>query len=208
VPATTPVLGHVLLCHGNAGNVADRVPHATLLSAAGFDVLLFDYRGYGRSRGRPGEAGTYADARAARRALLRRDGVGPERVLYLGESLGAAVALELAIEHPPAGVILQSAFTSVQDIARVHYPYVPRALVPDAYPSLRLVSRLHAPLLMLHGARDTIVPLMHGEALYDAAPEPKRLHVFPDAAHNDLISGSGREWAEVIRTWASELFAR
>jgi uncharacterized protein len=203
--ANEPARGHVLHCHGNAGNIADRVPHARLLAAAGFDVLLFDYSGYGRSTGRPSEAATYADARAARTALLARDGVDPERVLYLGESLGAAVALELALAHPPAGLILQSPFMSVRDIARFHYPYVPRALVPDAYPSLRRITGLHAPLLILHGARDTIVPLLHGEELFHAAPEPKRLEVFPDAGHNDML---GDQWVRTIADWAAGTLRR
>ena len=146
-----PALGHVLLCHGNAGNVGDRVRHAELLTAAGFDVLLFDYRGYGSSSGRPDEAGTYRDARAALDWLLRRPAVDPARVLYLGESLGGAVALELALAHPPAGLVLLSAFTSVRDMARMHYRAVPAAVVPDAYPSLRLIAGLRAPLLVLHG---------------------------------------------------------
>jgi uncharacterized protein len=191
----------VLHCHGNAGNIADRVPHARLLSAAGFDVLLFDYGGYGRSRGRPGEHATYADAHAARETLLAREGVDAARVLYLGESLGAAIALQLALAHPPAGLILQSPFTSVRDIARFHYPYVPRALVPNAYPSLDRIADLRTPLLILHGARDTIVPLLHGEELFQAAPQPKRLEVFPAAGHNDMLGGP---WAETITAWATE----
>jgi fermentation-respiration switch protein FrsA (DUF1100 family) len=158
VPARAPSIGHVLLCHGNAGNVGDRVALLELLSAVGFDVLAFDYRGYGRSSGRPSEQGTYLDARAARAALLSRDGVDASRVVYLGESLGGAVALALALELPPAGVILQSTFTSVRDMARVHYPLLPPSLVPDAYPSLRLIRRLQAPLLVLHGARDEVRP--------------------------------------------------
>jgi len=190
----------VLFCHGNGGNVGDRAPHASLLAAAGFDVLLFDYRGYGRSRGRPGEHATYADARAARAALLAHGAVDPARVLYLGESLGAAVALELALAHPPAGLILQAPFTSIRDIARVHYAWIPRALVPDAYPSLDRIPRLRAPLLVLHGARDQIVPLMHGEEIFRAAPEPKRLEVFRGAAHNDL---GGDRWVELIADWAA-----
>jgi fermentation-respiration switch protein FrsA (DUF1100 family) len=205
LPAWGPRIGHVLLCHGNAGNIGDRVPHAALLAGAGFDVLLFDYRGYGRSRGRPGEQATYADARAARESLLRQDGVDRTRVLYLGESLGAAVALELAIEHPPAGLILQSPFTSIRDMARVHYALIPRALVPDAYPSLRLITRLRTPLLVVHGARDEVVPLLYGEALYDAAPEPKRLEVFAEAAHNDLVATFGDRWIAVITDWATDL---
>lgn len=197
--ADGPARGHVLHCHGNAGNVTDRIPHARLLAAAGFDVLLFDYSGYGRSRGRPGEHETYADARAAREALLARERVDPARVLYLGESLGAAVALDLALAHPPAGLILQSPFMGIREIARFHYPYVPRALVPDAYPSLRRITGLRAPLLILHGARDTIVPLLHGEELFHAAPEPKRLEVFPNAGHNDML---GDHWVRTIADWA------
>jgi len=97
--AAEPAFGHVLFCHGNAGDVTDRLPYAVLLAAAGLDVLLFDYRGYGRSSGRPSEEGTHADARAAREALLGRQGVDPARLLYLGESLGGAVALRLAATH-------------------------------------------------------------------------------------------------------------
>jgi uncharacterized protein len=202
IPATGPAIGHVLLCHGNGGNVGDRIPHIALLTAAGFDVLAFDYRGYGRSSGRPSERGTYCDARAARDALLRQDGVDAARVLYLGESLGGAVALAIALEGPPAGLMLQSTFTSVRAMARLHYPFLPSALVPDAYPSLRLIRRLRAPLLVLHGDRDRIVPLAHGRALCEAAPGPKRIEVLPGADHNDLI---GARWIEAISAWAREL---
>jgi fermentation-respiration switch protein FrsA (DUF1100 family) len=202
IPASGPAVGHVLYCHGNGGNVGDRVPHFALLSAAGFDVFAFDYRGYGRSGGRASERGTYRDARAACEALLRRDDVDAARVLYLGESLGGAVALELSVELPPAGLILQSTFTSVRDLARLHYPFIPRPVVPDAYPSLRLIRRLRAPLLVLHGDRDSIVPLSHGRALFEAAPDPKRIQVFAGAAHNDLV---GREWIEAVTGWARSL---
>jgi pimeloyl-ACP methyl ester carboxylesterase len=207
IPARTSAIGHVLLCHGNAGNVGDRVPHVALLSAAGFDVLAFDYSGYGRSGGRPSEHGTVRDAVAARDALLRQEGVDPARMLYLGESLGGAVALALSVELPPAGLILQSTFTSVRDMARLHYPFIPRSLVPDAYPCLRLIRRLHTPVLVLHGARDEIVPLMYGEALFDAAPDPKHIEVFAGVGHNDLIARAGREWIDAITGWARGLFA-
>ena len=205
VPARAPRIGHVLLCHGNAGNVGDRVAHLELLSAAGFDVLAFDYRGYGRSSGQPSEQGTYLDARAARDELLSRRDIDGGRVLYLGESLGGAVALALALELPPAGVILQSTFTSVRDMARSHYPLIPSALVPDAYPSLRRICRLQSPLLVLHGARDEIVPLAHGEALVEAAPAPTRMHVFPGVGHNDLLTSAGTAWAQAIAAWARDL---
>jgi fermentation-respiration switch protein FrsA (DUF1100 family) len=204
VPARSgPPLAHLLLAHGNAGNVGDRVLHAALLSGAGLDVLLFDYRGYGRSSGRPSEAGTHLDAHAARSALLARAGVRPDRVGYLGESLGGAVALALALEHPPAALVLMSTFTSVRDVARRHYPFLPRALVPDAYPSLRRVRALRAPLLVVHGDRDELVPLFHAEALFEAAPDPKRLYVVEGVGHNDLVSRAGGEWAAAIARFAA-----
>jgi fermentation-respiration switch protein FrsA (DUF1100 family) len=205
IAARGPAIGHILLCHGNAGNVGDRVVHAGLLSAAGFDVLLFDYRGYGHSSGRPTEDGTYRDARAARSALLRQPEVDEALVLYLGESLGGAVALALALQSPPRGLILQSAFTSVRDMGRLHYPFIPRALVPDAYPSVRYIRKLQAPLLVLHGERDDIVPLANGQALFETAPEPKRMHVFSGLGHNDLVPLAGAAYAEVIASWAQGL---
>lgn len=193
--------GHVLLCHGNGGNVGDRVDHARLLATAGYDVLLFDYRGYGKSSGRPSEDGTYRDARAARRALLRQEGVDQSRTVYLGESLGAAVVLALALEAPPRGLVLQSAFTSVKEMARLHYPFLPRALVPDAYPSLRRIEKLRSPLLVLHGECDEIVPCSHGRSLLDAAPEPKEMRAFPRVGHNDLVPLAGAAWSEAIVSW-------
>jgi uncharacterized protein len=208
IDARTQPLGHVLLCHGNGGNIGDRVLHAELLSAAGFDVLLFDYRGYGQSTGNPTEEGTYRDARAALASMLRQPGVDPAHVLYLGESLGGAVALELALEHPPAGLVLLSSFTGVRELSRVHYPFIPAALVPDAYPSLSRIARLRAPLLVLHGERDEIVPLPHAGALLAAAPEPKRMRVFSGLGHNDLLAGAGPELAEEVAAWATELLER
>jgi uncharacterized protein len=205
IEAWTEPLGHLLLCHGNAGNIGDRVPHAALLTAAGFDVLLFDYRGYGQSSGKPSEQGTYRDARAALTGLLAQPGVDPARVFYLGESLGGAVALELALEHPPAGLVLLSAFTGVRDLGRLHYRFVPTALIPDAYPNLRRIRELHAPLLVLHGQRDDIAPLSHGRALFESAPEPKRMHVFPGLGHNDLVPLAGAEFARMIAAWANGL---
>jgi uncharacterized protein len=193
VPATAPPIASVLLCHGNGGNIGDRALAVDLLAAHGFGVLSFDYRGYGRSSGRPSERGTASDARAARAALPD----GP--VIYLGESLGGAVALALAVDDPPDGLILQSTFTGVRDIARLHYPFIPRAFVPDAYPSLRRVRALRAPLLVLHGDDDRVVPVIDGQALYEAAPGPKRIELFPGAGHNDVI---GPGWIDVISDWA------
>ena len=202
-----PPLGHVLLFHGNAGNIGDRVLHARLLIDVGLDVFSFDYRGYGRSTGSPDEEGTYRDARAARAALLDRSGIDPERVFYVGESLGGAVAVALAREVRPRGLVLLSTFTSVRDMARVHYPVLPASLVPDAYPSLARIRDLECPLLVTHGDRDEIVPVAQGQALFAAAPDPKRLRLFPGAGHNDLLSLSGREWAETVGEWAGGVIA-
>lgn len=205
IPARAPSLGHVLVCHGNAGNVGDRIGQAKLLVDAGLDVVLFDYRGYGRSSGTPDEEGTYRDARAARAALLRRAGTDASRLVYLGESLGGAVALALALEAPPRGLILQAAFSSVRDMARVHYPMVPTILVPDAYPNLRRIRRLAAPLLLLHGDRDDVVPWEQGQALFDTAPEPKRMRSFPGLGHNDLVARAGPAYGEAIGEWLKSL---
>jgi fermentation-respiration switch protein FrsA (DUF1100 family) len=205
IRAQSPSLGHVVFCHGNAGNIGDRVLNAALLSAAGFDVLMFDYRGYGRSTGTPDEQGTYRDARAALAALLGQPGLDSELIFYLGESLGGAVALNLAIESPPRALILQSTFTSIRQVARHHYPFIPSWLVPDAYPSLRLIDKLAAPLLVLHGDRDDIVPLTHGQALLDAARVQKRLRVFAGLGHNDLVAHARQDYAAEIASWAQQL---
>jgi fermentation-respiration switch protein FrsA (DUF1100 family) len=200
----SPGSGHILLCHGNGGNIGDRLIDADLLCGAGFNVLLFDYRGYGRSTGRPDEEGTYRDALAARAALLAQPECDPTRVVYLGESLGGAIALALALEAPPRGLVLQSAFTSLRSVAHHHYPVLPSVVVPDAYPSARRIARLRAPLLLLHGDRDEVVPLSEGRALFEAAPEPKQMHVFEGLGHSDLVN-AGTEYAHVIRRWADDI---
>lgn len=200
-----PAIAHVLLAHGNAGNIGDRVLHAKLLTDAGLDVFLFDYRGYGRSEGRPNEEGTYRDARAARQALVRQPGVDGTRIVYLGESIGGAVALALAVEAPPMGLVLQSAFTSVKDMGRLHYPFIPMAVVPDAYPSLRRLAGLRSPLLVIHGDRDDIVPVGHGRTLFEAAPPPKRIEIVRGAGHNDLLDAMGAAYGTTVAEWARTL---
>jgi fermentation-respiration switch protein FrsA (DUF1100 family) len=200
-----PRRGHLIHFHGNAGNISHRLAEAAALTRAGFDVLLFDYRGYGRSTGRPSEAGLYADARAVRAAAAARPGVDPARLVYLGESLGGAVALALALEHPPRGLVLQSTFTSIRDMARLHYPVVPPFLVPDEYPSLRRIPGLRAPLLVLHGDRDEIVPFTHGQRLFEAAPEPRLFHRVAGAGHNDLLAVAGPSYGRVVGEWAARI---
>jgi fermentation-respiration switch protein FrsA (DUF1100 family) len=201
--ARRPSRGHLLHFHGNAGNIADRVYELPLFSALGLDTLLFDYRGYGRSSGRPDEEGTYRDARAARAVLLEQEGVRPERVVYLGESLGGAVAVTLALDAPPRGLVLRSTFASVRALGRLHYPLVPPMLVPDAYPTIERIGSVRCPVLLIHGSGDEIVPLAQAEALRDAAPGPKRLARIEGAGHNDIagFEAHGRALAE----WLEEL---
>jgi fermentation-respiration switch protein FrsA (DUF1100 family) len=143
-------------------------------------------------------------ARRVMRCFARIGSTGA-RALYLGESLGGTVALALALAQPPAGLTQQSTFTSVRTMARLHQPFLPSALVPNAYPTLRLIRRLRAPLLVLHGDRDRIVPLADGRALFDAAPGGKRMEVLPGAAHNDVIERAGSRRIQAIATWARGL---
>jgi fermentation-respiration switch protein FrsA (DUF1100 family) len=196
-----PARGHVLFFHGNAGNVSHRLDHARALTAAGLDVLLLDYRGYGRSTGRPSEEGLLRDARAARAALVAGGQVDPARLVYMGESLGGAVALRLALEEPPLACVLQSTFTSLRDVGRQHYPAALSALAGNAYPNLERIPRLRAPVLILHGDVDEIVPVSHAQALFEAAPEPRRLRIVPGVGHNDLVQAMGPSYGSEVAAW-------
>ena len=185
--------GAVLVCNGNAGDRSMRVELAVALNRMGLSVLLFDYRGYGGNPGRPSEEGLAADARAAQAWLAARPEVDSDRIAYFGESLGAAVAVGLAVQRPPAALVLRSPFTSLADVGAVHYPWLPiRRLLLDRYPSIERIASVHAPLLVIAGDRDDIVPLSLSRLLYDAAVEPKRFVLVPGAGHNDpeLLDGS------------------
>jgi uncharacterized protein len=209
VPArTAKPLAHILFFHGNAGNISRRVPDVELLAPEGFDVLLFDYRGYGRSTGRPSEQGTYRDARAVLAAIRTRPGVRSDHVFYLGESLGAAVAIALAEQEPPTGLILRSPFINILEMARIRYPRIPRFLVPDAYPSLRRIAGLTCPLLVVHGDQDRLIPLSHGQAIFAAARGPKQMEVLVGAGHNDTLALAGPRQARLFSSWTRSVLAR
>jgi uncharacterized protein len=165
--------GALVFAHGNAGNIGDRLDFAAFFRGHGLSVLLFDYRGYGRSDGTPGERGTHLDMDAAV-AFVASRGFGPARTVLYGESLGGAVAIAAAVRHRPAALVVASTFTSVPDVAHVHYPWAPRALVHIGYDSLRLMPQVSCPVLVLHGPDDRIIPFAMGEALFHAAREPKR----------------------------------
>ncbi|MFE3261389.1 alpha/beta hydrolase [Nocardia sp. NPDC059091] len=201
VPAVGEPLGHILFAHGNGGNIGDRSPMLGMLAAVGFDVMIFDYRGYGRSTGRTDERGTYLDVRAAREALLAQSGVDANRLVYLGKSLGGGVMLELANAFPPAALLLMSTFTGMRDAAVAVYPFLPKLFVPNAYPSLPRIRTLTCPVMIMHGDMDELLPVQMGRDLYAAAPEPKQLVIYPGGMHNDLIGFPG--WAETVATWAA-----
>lgn len=169
-----PEAATVLVCHGNAGNISHRLELLKLLHELGLAVLLFDYRGYGQSTGTPSESGTYRDARAAWNSLTEVRRIAPGRIVIFGESLGSAVAAHLSTEVNPGALILASAFTSAPDLASRYYWYLPvRLLARIHYPTAEFLTRVRAPVLIVHSRDDEIVPVSHGEALFRRAREPK-----------------------------------
>ncbi|MCH8048103.1 MAG: alpha/beta hydrolase [Planctomycetes bacterium] len=176
----------VLFAHGNAGNLSDRWPVVRLLNERlGVSVLAFDYRGYGRSEGQPNERGILADARAARDWLARREGIAPEDVVLLGRSLGGGVMVDLAARDGARGLILESTFTSLPDVAAKQFPWLPVGwIMHNRLDSLSKIGDYQGPLLQSHGAADQLIPLKDGRRLHAAAPGRKRFVTIPDADHN------------------------
>lgn len=186
----------VLICHGNAGNISHRLDRTLLMHAKlGTDVLLFDYRGFGNSSGHPDERGTYEDARTAYRYLVDERGVDARHLVLFGESLGAAVALQLATEVAAAGLVLEAPFTSIRDMAREVYPFLPSGWVKTRYENIEKIPGLKTPLLVIHGSDDRTVPFAQGKAIFDAAPEPKRFLRVDHGGHSDaFLVGQDRYW--------------
>ena len=163
----------VLVCHGNAGNIGHRLDTCATLLATGVNVLLFDYRGYGRSQGRPSEEGTYRDAQAAYQ-WLRQKGFPGTNIVVFGESLGGGVATELAVRAPVGGLVLQSTFTSIPDVGAELFPWLPvRWLGTICYNTRGKLPGLRVPVLVMHSSADELVGIHHGKANFDAANEPK-----------------------------------
>ncbi len=192
----------LLWAHGNAGNISHRLENLKEIhERLGLSVFIFDYRGYGRSEGHPSEEGLYRDAHAALAMLGARADLDPGRVIYFGRSLGAAVAVELAVHRSPAAVILETPFLSVPAMANHTLPGI-GYLFRSRYDSLAKIGRLRVPLLILHGDQDEVVPLVHGRRLFETAPEPKTFYAIPGAHHNDTYIVGGepywRVWQEFL----------
>ena len=178
-----PVL---VVFHGNAGHIGDRVPKLTELFRNGYGMLLAGYRGYGGNPGRPTEDDLTADARVLLDWLVGQGVTAAQTVLY-GESLGTGIAVKMASERSAGAVILESPYTSIAEVAQFHYWYLPaRWLVLDKWNSLDRIGQIGAPLLVIHGARDRTVPARYGQRLFEAAPEPKEHFLLERGTHNDL----------------------
>jgi fermentation-respiration switch protein FrsA (DUF1100 family) len=198
----------LLWFHGNAGNLSHRVDLLLRLAALPAQVFLIDYRGYGRSEGRPDEHGLYRDGAAAWRYLVEDRAVTPDRIVIFGKSLGGAVAVDLAATVVPAGLILESTFTSVPDMAAHHFPIVPRALVRTRMDSLSKIRAVGVNKLHIHSPADEVVPYTLGRRLYDAAPEPKRFHEVAGAGHNETYLVGGAVYFETIRRFLEDVSVR
>ena len=191
-----PVVPTILFSHGNAGNISHRLDKLEIYHKLGVNVLMFDYRGYGLSEGTPTEDGTYEDAEAAYQWLRKR---GVFNVVFQGESLGCAVAMEMAVRHPEGrGLILESPFTSTIAMAKLIFPWLPvKWIVRYHYDNVAKIPGIRMPLLILHSPQDDIVPFAMGRALYSAAHEPKKF-VELVGGHNEGYAESGRIYPEAV----------
>lgn len=213
IPAAVPNAPVVLYLHGNGSNMGDLVNQADRLHHLGLSILLFDYRGYGRSSPPfPNEAIVYEDGEAAWQYLTQTRQIAPQRIVLFGESLGGAVAIELATRHPQvAGVIVQSSLTSMRDIA--DYTNLSRLfptdwLLTQRFDSLAKVRSLQPPSLFIHGTADQTLPPRMSQALYAAAPHAKKLLLIPEARHSNVAHLGGRQYLQAIKTFVEQYAAK
>jgi hypothetical protein len=189
-----------LYLHGNAGDIGIRANHIHEIVAAGSDLLIIDYRGYGRSQGRPSERGLAMDADAGY-AYVAAQG---KPIVIHGESIGSAVAVELATRRPAAGLVLEAPFTSLRAEAAHAIPIIGPLLV-WGFDSKSRIARVHAPLLVIHGDHDQVVPYRLGRELYEAAPGPKAFWTVEGAGHNDIVEAAGSNYRERLRRFYESL---
>jgi fermentation-respiration switch protein FrsA (DUF1100 family) len=205
-PHPRPVAS-MLFCHGNAGNISHRLENVQSLVEAGFQVFLFDYRGYGRSQGKPSEQGLYLDADAAWAHLCERAGPDGVPLVIFGRSLGGAVAIQLATHADGAdALIIESTFTSLGGMVRQVLGGLPGFdRLADGYTSLDKIGHVHLPLLVIHGDRDELIPVAQGQTLFEAANEPKAWYPIPSAGHNDTFVIGGAAYFEQILKFVENL---
>jgi fermentation-respiration switch protein FrsA (DUF1100 family) len=188
--------GTLVYCHGNTGNISHCMDSLALFHGLGFSVLLFDYRGYGLSEGRPDERGMYLDVEAAWEYLLRERGHAPHDIVVLGRSLGGAVASWLATRHAPRALVVESTFTSLPAVAADHHPLLPaRLLTRYRYPVAEHLRAARCPVLVVHSRGDETVPFRHAQRLFEIAPEPKALLEI-GGRHGDGFLSSGAVYEE------------
>ncbi|MBI3010889.1 MAG: alpha/beta hydrolase [Candidatus Omnitrophica bacterium] len=196
----------LLVCHGNAGNLIHRLEWIAELNQRGVSVFMFDYRGYGQSEGRPSEAGLYQDALAAYDVLTHQRRVSPQRIVLMGTSLGAAVATELATKRTAAGLILETPFPSIAAMAKAHYGGLPlHVFLRSRYDLVRRLPTIRVPILVLHGDRDTIVPIALGRQVYETAPEPKAFYLIRGADHNDTYVVGGEPYFQRLLAFVQQV---
>jgi fermentation-respiration switch protein FrsA (DUF1100 family) len=195
-----PVILHF---HGNAGNISHRLDLVQSLVRKGLSVFLFDYRGFGKSEGRPSEKGLYMDGMAAYDSLVRTRGIVPGSIVLHGHSIGAAVAVEVALKRSVRAVILESTFTSTKDMARtMPVFFLLSPLLPASYNNLEKVPHLRVPKLVIHGEEDEIVPFSMGQKVFEVAADPKFFHPVPNAGHNDVFLVGGERYFELFAGFA------
>jgi fermentation-respiration switch protein FrsA (DUF1100 family) len=201
-----PSVATVLFSHGNAGNIAYRLDRVAFLRSIGADFFLYDYRGFGKSTGEPDEEGTYRDGRAAYDYLVNTRKIDPGRIVLMGESLGCAITIQLAMERKAAGVVLEAPFASIRHMAAAVYPFLPVGpFVRTRYDNLAKVARINAPLFIAHGALDTLIPTSQGRMVFDAAIEPKQFLAVEGAQHNDVYVQGGALYREALAGFISRV---
>lgn len=197
----------VLYCHGNAGSLGSRVEIFRYFQRLKVNVFAFDYRGYGRSDGRPSEQGVLADARAAHDILISEIEESPERILLFGHSLGGAIAIDCALHRPGAGLVVQSSFTNVREMARARFPGLPLHLVArNHFRSVDKVAKLEMPKLFIHGTADETIPVSLGRRLFEQAAAPKEWYEVPHAGHNDVPLHGGLRYLWKLISFAKRSF--
>ncbi|MBI2619775.1 MAG: alpha/beta hydrolase [Ignavibacteriales bacterium] len=196
----------VIHFHGNAGNLSHRGEILRRLHASGFNVFIFDYRGYGKSEGSPDEEGVYKDGLAAFDYVSGLSGIDRSSIVLFGTSLGGAVAVEVAARKKPVALILESTFSSARDVAAAAYPYLPaRWLLRTKFDSESKIRSLTIPLLFIHGTDDSIIPFELGRKLYEAANEPKEFYTVEGADHNNVFLIGGREHQRRIKEFVESV---